>query len=78
MLSSEIRAADYRAKAREARVIADCSALLQVRRRHEAAEGVWLNLAALEDRRGAAARQKTTDVVARSDSKQALRLLEPL
>lgn len=57
MIGSDIRSADYRAKARHALAIADTCNLLQVRRRHEAAASVWLELAAFEDRRSAYARQ---------------------
>lgn len=57
MLASDIRGADYRAKAQQALAHADSSTLLQVRRRHQAAASVWLELAAFEDRRSAHARE---------------------
>lgn len=56
ILKSEIRSADYRLKAEQARVAADGAALDQVRRRHEAAAEVWSDLAAFEERRSAGAR----------------------
>lgn len=56
MLASDIRGAEYRAKAQQALALAESSALLQVRRRHEAAASVWFELAAFEDRRSAHAR----------------------
>lgn len=53
MLKSDIRGADYRAKALLAQEAARSSPLVQVQRKHEAAAAVWLDLAAFEDRRGA-------------------------
>jgi len=53
MLKSDIRGADYRAKAELAMDAARSSPLVQVQRKHEAAAAVWLDLAAFEDRRGA-------------------------
>jgi len=78
MLGSDIRRADYRAKAQQALAMADSSALLQVRRRHEAAASVWLGLAAFEDRRSAYAREMTARAPVRVERTAALRPAEPL
>ncbi|HEY9218861.1 MAG TPA: hypothetical protein VIO94_12470 [Phenylobacterium sp.] len=51
MLQSEVRAAEYRAKAELARAAAQASTMVQVRHRHEVAESVWRELAGSEDRR---------------------------
>ncbi len=56
MIASDIRAAEYRAKARQALATAGSSGLIQVRRRQEAAADVWMGLADFEDRRSAYAR----------------------
>jgi hypothetical protein len=63
-LKSDIRGADYRLKAQEALDAAARSGLAQVRLRHEAAAGVWQDLAAFEDRRSASAVAKA-DAAAR-------------
>jgi hypothetical protein len=66
MLDSDIRGADYRAKAQLALANADSSVLLQVRHRHQAAASVWLELAAFEDRRSVYAREKMASAPARA------------
>jgi hypothetical protein len=57
MLASDIRGADYRAKAQQSLAHADSSTLLEVRRKHQAAASAWFELAAFEDRRSAHARE---------------------
>jgi hypothetical protein len=51
MLRSEVRAIEYRSKARDADVLAHASVLEQVRGRHAFAASMWTELADAEDRR---------------------------
>jgi hypothetical protein len=51
MLRSEIRAAEYRAKALEASTLAQASVLRRVRDRHRLAAAAWTDLASAEDQR---------------------------
>lgn len=66
MIASDIRAAEYRAKAQQALAIAESSGLIQVRRRQEAAADVWTGLATSEDRRSAYAREVAARAPARA------------
>jgi hypothetical protein len=49
--SSQIRASDYRSKARDAWALAEASVLQRVRERHELAASAWTELAKSEERR---------------------------
>jgi len=60
ILRSEIRAADYRARARAASAAARACLLQQVRERHRAAAATWQALAKSEDRRVAGLRRRFT------------------
>ena len=75
MIASDIRAAEYRAKARQALATAGSSGLIQVRRRQEAAADVWMGLADFEDRRSAYARETGAGTPARA--RRALGLVSP-
>lgn len=77
MLGSDIRGADYRAKAQLALANADSSTLQQVRRKHEAAASVWLELAAFEERRSAHAREMTARAPARLGRPPVSEVAEP-
>jgi hypothetical protein len=77
MLASDIRGADYRAKAQQALAHADSSTLLQVRRRHQAAASVWFGLAAFEDRRSAYARDMMANAPVRAARARILQPAEP-
>lgn len=77
MLASDIRRADYLAKAQQALANADSSPLLQVRRRHQAAAAVWLELAAFEDRRSAHARDMMANAPVRAAPARILQPAEP-
>lgn len=58
ILRSEIRAADYRARARAASALAGASVLQQVRERHQVAAATWKALAKSEERRVAGLRRR--------------------
>ena len=77
MLASDIRAADYRAKAQQALAHADASTLPQVRRRRQAAASVWFELAAFEDRRSAHARDMMANAPVRPVPAPILQPAEP-
>ena len=77
MLASDVRGSDYRAKAQQALAHADSSTLLQVRRRHQAAASVWLELAAFEDRRSAHAREMMANAPVRPVPALILQPTEP-
>lgn len=77
MLGSDVRGADYRAKAQQALANADASTLLQVRLRQEAAASVWFELAAFEDRRSAYARQMRAHAPVRAARARVLQPAEP-
>ena len=47
---SELRAVDYRDKARNAAALADASVLAHVREKHELAAATWTGLADFEER----------------------------
>jgi hypothetical protein len=50
MLKSEVRAGDYRDKARNATALADASVLAHVREKHTLAAATWTGLAESEER----------------------------
>jgi hypothetical protein len=50
MLKSEVRAVDYRDKARHASALADASVLAHVRAKHTLAAATWTGLAESEER----------------------------
>lgn len=77
MLASDIRGADYRAKAQQALAHPDSSTLLQVRRRQQAAASVWFELAAFEDRRSAHARDMMANAPVRAAPARILQPAEP-
>lgn len=77
MLASDIRGADYRAKAQQALAHADSSTLLQVRRGHQAAASVWFELAAFEDRCSAHARELMASAPVRPVPAPTLQPAEP-
>jgi hypothetical protein len=60
MLKSEVRAIEYRAKARNADALARASVLEQVRERHACSASMWTELADAEDRRTLSLHQRTT------------------
>jgi len=49
MLKSQLRADEYRGKAREAAALAEASVLQQVRERHASAARKWIELAVFEE-----------------------------
>jgi hypothetical protein len=65
VLKSELRAAVYRAHAREALAAANDSGLLLARRRHEDAAAAWLTLAEQEDARTLSAREGRVQALAK-------------
>ncbi|WP_395671222.1 hypothetical protein [Phenylobacterium sp.] len=77
MLASDIRGADYRAKAQQALAHADASTLLEVRRRHQAAASAWFELATFEDRRSAHARERMANAPVRAVPAVGLQPAEP-
>ena len=60
MLKSEVRAIEYRAKARNADALARASVLEQVRERHACSASMWTELADAEDRRTLSLHLRTT------------------
>jgi hypothetical protein len=60
MLKSEIRALEYRSKARDAEALAKASVLEQVRQRHVFSASMWAELADTEERRTLSLHQRTT------------------
>jgi hypothetical protein len=58
MQTSQIRAHDYRAKARDATALAEASVLQRVRERHQLAASVWTELAETEERRAQSLSQR--------------------
>lgn len=56
LLRSELRAEDYRARARDALIAAEASCLDRAREQHERAAAAWTELAEAEDRRSALGR----------------------
>jgi hypothetical protein len=77
--TSQIRADDYRSKARNAAALGEASVLQQVRQRHELAASAWTELAQSEERRalglsrrfGRAAQAPPTGAPARPDQQAA-------
>jgi hypothetical protein len=57
MLKSEVRAEDYRAKARSASAMAQACVLDRTREQHEFAASVWTKLAESEERRALGVRE---------------------
>lgn len=76
-LKSDIRSADYRAKATMAQEAADRATLTEVRRRHEAAALVWGELADREDRSSATMRAAIDHRLAVQRAAQDTLLAEP-
>jgi hypothetical protein len=66
LLKSEVRAAEYRARAHDAELKAEASGLALVRQKHELAASVWRAFAANEDQRSANAHRLAASAAANS------------